>query len=115
MTVFLTIVKNPHRSSKPMWYFEMISCLSLTSQEVEEVGIITSSTVRKSLRGVRSMVKVTLSVVGRQRPCVLMTTQHSALEQTHTHDKAESTDSWQSATSGAGPDSHSKYATPPLA
>lgn len=78
------------------------------------MGIITSSTMRKSLRGVRSIVKVTLSVGGGQRPCVLMMTQHSALEHTHTHDKAESAASWQSTTGGAGPDSHSKYA-PPIA
>lgn len=74
------------------------------------MGIITSSTMRKSLRGVRSIVKVTLSVGGGQRPSVLIMTQHSALGHTHTRDKAESAASWQSATAGAGPDSHSKYA-----
>lgn len=31
LTVVLTIVKKPHRSSRPMWYSEMISCLSLTA------------------------------------------------------------------------------------
>lgn len=31
LTVVLTIVKKPHRSSQLMWYFEMINCLSLTA------------------------------------------------------------------------------------